>query len=144
MNTSGLPTITITGVASDIELSGTVSQSDIMSGSGTQPDPYISSASTYEPTVSDLPTGYISYTSAPGSPQIIVEEVNGTNQITSFEFMDNNGVTYDTSSNLDTKFNGSASGGDNASIASSLIEFIKTSENSVQLELEKVYIYFKF
>ena len=41
--------------------------------------------------------------------------------------------------NLDTKFNGSASGGDNASIASSLIEFIKTSENSVQLELEKVY-----
>ena len=41
--------------------------------------------------------------------------------------------------NLDTKFNGTASGGDFASIADSLIEFIKTSENSVQLELEKVY-----
>ena len=41
--------------------------------------------------------------------------------------------------NLDTKFNGSASGDDNAAIADSLIDFIKTSENSVQLELEKVY-----
>ena len=40
---------------------------------------------------------------------------------------------------LDTKFNGSDSGGDNASIAESLVEFIKTSENSVQLELETVY-----
>ena len=40
---------------------------------------------------------------------------------------------------LDTKFNGNASGGDNAAIADSLVEFIKTSENSVQLELEKVY-----
>ena len=41
--------------------------------------------------------------------------------------------------NLDTKFNGSASGGDDAAIATSLIDFIKNSENSVQLELEKVY-----
>ena len=41
--------------------------------------------------------------------------------------------------NLDTKFNGSAKGSDNNAIADSLIEFIKTSENSVQLELEKVY-----
>ena len=41
--------------------------------------------------------------------------------------------------NLDTKFNGSAKGGDNNAIADSLVEFIKTSENSVQLELEKVY-----
>ena len=40
---------------------------------------------------------------------------------------------------LDTKFNGNASGGNNAAIADSLVEFIKTSENSVQLELEKVY-----
>ncbi len=40
---------------------------------------------------------------------------------------------------LDTKFSGSASGGDNAAIANSLVEFIKTSENSVQLELETVY-----
>ena len=40
---------------------------------------------------------------------------------------------------LDTKFNGSASGGDNNAIAQSLVEFIKNSENSVQLELEKVY-----
>ena len=40
---------------------------------------------------------------------------------------------------LDTKFNGSSSGDDNSSIAESLVEFIKTSENSVQLELEKVY-----
>ncbi len=41
--------------------------------------------------------------------------------------------------NLDTKFDGTASGDDNAAIADSLIDFIKTSENSVQLELEKVY-----
>ena len=41
--------------------------------------------------------------------------------------------------NLDTKFNGNANGGDNNAIATSLVEFIKTSENSVQLELEKVY-----
>ena len=40
---------------------------------------------------------------------------------------------------LDTKFNGNASGGDNNAIAQSLVEFIKNSENSVQLELEKVY-----
>ena len=40
---------------------------------------------------------------------------------------------------LDTKFNGNASSGDNNAIANSLIEFIKTSENSVQLELERVY-----
>jgi len=40
---------------------------------------------------------------------------------------------------LDTKFNGAATGGDNSAIADSLVEFIKTSENSVQLELEKVY-----
>ena len=41
--------------------------------------------------------------------------------------------------NLDTKFDGNADGADNASIADSLVDFIKTSENSVQLELEKVY-----
>ena len=41
--------------------------------------------------------------------------------------------------NLDTKFNSSIQGGDNNTIAVNLIEFIKTSENSVQLELEKVY-----
>ena len=41
--------------------------------------------------------------------------------------------------NLDTKFDGSADGGDNNQIADSLVDFIKTSENSVQLELEKVY-----
>ena len=40
---------------------------------------------------------------------------------------------------LDTKFDGSAEGGDNAEVAANLVEFIKTSENSVQLELEKVY-----
>ncbi len=40
---------------------------------------------------------------------------------------------------LDTKFSGNASDGDNNAIAESLIEFIKTSENSIQLELEKVY-----
>ena len=41
--------------------------------------------------------------------------------------------------NLDTKFDGSADGGDDAEVAANLVEFIKTSENSVQLELEKVY-----
>ena len=41
--------------------------------------------------------------------------------------------------NLDTKFNKTIQGGDNDSTAANLIEFIKTSENSVQLELEKVY-----
>ena len=41
--------------------------------------------------------------------------------------------------NLDTKFEGKAEGGDDAAIANSLVEFIKKSENSVQLELEKVY-----
>ena len=41
--------------------------------------------------------------------------------------------------NLDTKFNSSIQGGDNNTIAVNLIEFIKTSENNVQLELEKVY-----
>ena len=40
---------------------------------------------------------------------------------------------------MDTKFNSSIQGGDNNTIAVNLIEFIKTSENSVQLELEKVY-----
>ena len=40
---------------------------------------------------------------------------------------------------LDTKFSGSVSGGNSAAIADSLVEFIKTSENSVQLELETVY-----
>ena len=40
---------------------------------------------------------------------------------------------------LDTKFSGNASDGDNNAIAESLVEFIKTSENSIQLELEKVY-----
>ena len=41
--------------------------------------------------------------------------------------------------NLDTKFDGNGKGGDNNALADSLVEFIKTSENSVQLELEKVY-----
>ena len=41
--------------------------------------------------------------------------------------------------NLDTKFNSTVQGGDNNAIANNLVEFIKTSENSVQLELEKVY-----
>ena len=41
--------------------------------------------------------------------------------------------------NLDTKFNGTAKGGDNNAIAESIVEFIKDKENSVQLELEKVY-----
>jgi capping protein alpha len=41
--------------------------------------------------------------------------------------------------NLDTKFNSNIQGSDNNTIAANLIEFIKTSENSVQLELEKVY-----
>ena len=41
--------------------------------------------------------------------------------------------------NLDTNFNSTVKGGDNNAIAANLIEFIKTSENSVQLELEKVY-----
>ena len=41
--------------------------------------------------------------------------------------------------NLDTKFDGKAEGGDDNAVATSLVEFIKKSENSVQLELEKVY-----
>ena len=41
--------------------------------------------------------------------------------------------------NLDTKFDKNIQGNDNNTIAANLIEFIKTSENSVQLELEKVY-----
>ena len=41
--------------------------------------------------------------------------------------------------NLDTKFNSTIQGGDNNATATNLIEFIKKSENSVQLELEKVY-----
>ena len=41
--------------------------------------------------------------------------------------------------NLDTKFNSTIQGGDNNATAINLIEFIKKSENSVQLELEKVY-----
>ena len=40
---------------------------------------------------------------------------------------------------LDTHFDGKAQGGDDNAIAESLVEFIKKSENSVQLELEKVY-----
>ena len=40
---------------------------------------------------------------------------------------------------LDTKFNTTIGGGDNNTVANNLVEFIKTSENSVQLELEKVY-----
>ena len=39
--------------------------------------------------------------------------------------------------NLDTKFNGNAKGGDNNAIADSLVEFIKTSENSVQFRIRK-------
>ena len=41
--------------------------------------------------------------------------------------------------NLDTKFDGKAEGGDDNAVATSLVEFIKKSENSIQLELEKVY-----
>ena len=41
--------------------------------------------------------------------------------------------------NLDTKFTGYANGNDNEEIAENLVEFIKSSENSVQLELETVY-----
>ena len=40
---------------------------------------------------------------------------------------------------LDTKFSTTIGGGDNKTVANNLVEFIKTSENSVQLELEKVY-----
>ena len=40
---------------------------------------------------------------------------------------------------LDTKFDTTIGGGDNNTVVDNLIEFIKMSENSVQLELEKVY-----
>ena len=40
---------------------------------------------------------------------------------------------------LETSFQGAAQEGDDNAIAQSLVEFIKHSENSVQLELEKVY-----
>ena len=40
---------------------------------------------------------------------------------------------------LDTKFNTTIGGGDNNTVANNLVEFIKNSENSVQLELETVY-----
>jgi capping protein alpha len=60
--------------------------------------------------------------------------VNGTLKANTYYYEEGN-VQF----NLDTKFNGSAKGGDSNAIADALIEFIKKSENSVQLELEKVY-----
>ena len=62
------------------------------------------------------------------------KEVKGTLKANTYYYEEGN-VQF----NLDTKFDGSASGDDNAAIAESLIDFIKTSENSVQLELETVY-----
>ena len=41
--------------------------------------------------------------------------------------------------NSETKFDGNAKVGDNNAITDSMVEFIKTRENSVQLELEKIY-----
>ena len=101
---NSVTTLVVGNVTSDIVLSSG-NNNGITGGTGTSVDPYISTSNPYNPTVSDLPTGYISYTSADGSPQIKVENINGTNQITSFEFKDNTGVTYGSSSSLDTKFN---------------------------------------
>ena len=62
------------------------------------------------------------------------KHVNGTLRANTYYYEEGN-IQF----NLDTKFNSTIKGGDNNAIATSLIEFIKTSENSVQLELEKVY-----
>jgi len=62
------------------------------------------------------------------------KQINGTLKANTYYYEEGN-IQF----NLDTKFNGSATGSDNNAIAVSLVEFIKKSENSVQLELEKVY-----
>ena len=60
--------------------------------------------------------------------------INGTLKAATYYYEEGN-VQF----NLDTKFNGSTKGGDAAAIADGLIKKKKKSENSVQLELEKVY-----
>jgi capping protein alpha len=60
--------------------------------------------------------------------------INGTLRANTYYYEEGN-VQF----SLDTKFNGSTKGGDANAVADGLIEFIKKSENSVQLELEKVY-----
>ena len=62
------------------------------------------------------------------------KEINGTLRANTYYYEEGN-IQF----NLDTSFQGTAQGGDDNAVATSLIEFIKTSENSVQLELEKVY-----
>ena len=104
LDISNLPTITITNVGSDIDLSGSTSTSEITGGSGTEASPYISSATTYEPIPNDLPTGYILYEKVAGKPEILIEEINGEKQITSFEYKDTSGVNFGSSSALDTAF----------------------------------------
>ena len=98
-------TLTISNVTSDIVLTGTTSGgSGITGGNGTEPDPYTSSSDTYEPNPSDLPTGYILYEEVAGKPEIVIEEINGEKQITSFEYKDTSGVNFGSSSALDTAF----------------------------------------
>ena len=62
------------------------------------------------------------------------KQINGTLRANTYYYEEGN-IQF----SLDTKFDGIAQGGDDNTIADSLVDFIKTSENNVQLELEKVY-----
>ena len=62
------------------------------------------------------------------------KHINGTLRANTYYYEEGN-IQF----SLDTKFEGSATGDNDNAVAESLVEFIKKSENSVQLELEKVY-----
>ncbi len=65
---------------------------------------------------------------------ISTKQINGTLRANTYYYEEGN-IQF----SLDTKFDGVAQGGDDNAVAESLVEFIKKCENSVQLELEKVY-----
>ena len=70
----------------------------IVSGSGTEEDPYINTDTTYDP--DDVEEGVTTYVNIPGEPQTTVDE-NG--EITDFEFTNTgNGIPFDDTSTLDT------------------------------------------
>ena len=62
------------------------------------------------------------------------KEIKGTLRANTYYYEEGN-IQF----SLDTNFKGTAQGGDDNAVAQSLVEFIKSSENSVQLELETVY-----
>ena len=104
LDTTSLPSISISNVQSDIVLTGTGGSS----GSGTSSDPYINSSQTYDPT--NIQEGYTKFDEAPGEPIVTATtttvNVVEVTKITSFNFTNTgtDGVIFGTNNNstLDT------------------------------------------